>query len=165
MFHSSFHFQSASHTMGKASKWIRNLLLGKREEKINKKDTSCTESLAISKVIIPAMPVEKRRWSFGRSSSTDKSTHKTTRSFDSIITPQLVSQALLEYANLQQHHRAAAMVVPTKFNTPLPSTHQTAPKRGLAENAAATKIQACFRSYLVRIYIHIDHLSLTEIQK
>ncbi|XP_073119631.1 protein IQ-DOMAIN 19-like [Henckelia pumila] len=79
--------------MGKAGKWVRNLLLGKGTHEANAGEG----------------PKVKRRWSFKRS-------HKTNKSFDS--------------AELGRDQNL--VVVPL-----LPST-----------NAAATKIQAAYRSYL-----------------
>ncbi|KZV54419.1 protein IQ-DOMAIN 1-like [Dorcoceras hygrometricum] len=80
--------------MGKAGKWIRNLLVG-------------TGTHAAS---VEEGPRVKRRWSFKRS-------HKTNKSFDSV-----------------EHGHNHNLVMPL-----LPST-----------NAAATKIQAAYRSYLAR---------------
>ncbi|KAK2990646.1 hypothetical protein RJ640_025997 [Escallonia rubra] len=134
--------------MGKASKWIRNFLTGKKEEKAKKKDGGFRdESLAI----VPATPREKRRWSFGRSASTENAAgvfHKSTRSFDSIVTTQLLAQASLAYEN----QRKNAMAVDAKeANKTAVITRRAPPrKRGPVEHAAATKIQAFFRSYLAR---------------
>ncbi|XP_073307191.1 protein IQ-DOMAIN 19-like [Primulina huaijiensis] len=81
--------------MGKAGKWIRNLLLGK----------------GTHEAIVGEGPKVIRRWSFKRS-------HKTIKSFDSA----------------EHGHNHNFVIVPL-----LPST-----------NAAATKIQAAYRSYLAR---------------
>ncbi|KAK3011788.1 hypothetical protein RJ639_011776 [Escallonia herrerae] len=138
--------------MGKASKWIRNFLTGKKEEKAKKKDGGFTdESLAI----VPATPREKRRWSFGRSARTENAAgvfHKSTRSFDSIVTAQLLAQASLAYENQQKNAMAMAVAVAAVEATKAAVTTRRAPprKHGPVEHAAATKIQAFFRSYLAR---------------
>ncbi|PIN26591.1 hypothetical protein CDL12_00658 [Handroanthus impetiginosus] len=107
--------------MGKASKWIRNLLMGKREDqgKIacpSVPAETCTLDTPV--VISPVnIPKAKGRWSFKRLTS------KRARSFDSSIL--MPKQALLEYC-------------PTHTQPIL-----------LNQQAAATKIQAVYRSYLV----------------
>lgn len=128
--------------MGKAGKWIRNLLLGKKEqEKLNTKDGDGSRPQEASTAIIPATP--KRRWSFRRSSNAEKLlvNHKSCRSFDSIITSQLVSQALFDYAIHQQNHQIIRKAA---------ATPKVCNRISRADGmAAATKIQAAFRSYLV----------------
>nr|GEV54348.1 hypothetical protein [Tanacetum cinerariifolium] len=129
--------------MGKAGKWIRNLLLGKKEhEKLNTKDGDGSRPHDATTVIIPATP--KRRWSFRRSSNAEKVlvNHKSCRSFDSIITSQLVSQALFDYAIHQQNHQTIRKAAATTKALNRVS-HADA-------IAAATKIQSAFRSYLAR---------------
>ncbi|PWA46473.1 hypothetical protein CTI12_AA508540 [Artemisia annua] len=129
--------------MGKAGKWIRNLLLGKKEqEKLNTKAGDGSRPQEASTAIIPATP--KRRWSFRRSSNAEKLlvNHKSCRSFDSIITSQLVSQALFDYAiNQQNHQTIRKAAVTTKAWNRISRADAM---------AAATKIQAAFRSYLAR---------------
>lgn len=156
--------------MGKASKWLRNLLIGKKEEKEKKKylDTSfSSESLVIPTAFLPETLNDKKRWSFGRSSaSLDISNHKSSRSLDAIATTRLVSQALLGYETVQNHGTAVFVppVVTAKSATVVPmppsaatQTVVTAPRAlgrelGALEDAAATKIQALFRSSLVNIH-------------
>lgn len=115
--------------MGKASKWIRNFLMGKREDKGKKTDPSvpaetCT---SLGTLVVTNTPKVRRRWSFKRSTSTKAITHRSSRSFDSIVMPK---QALLEYQTQQNN------AMPLVLNA----------------HAAATKIQAAYRSYLVREY-------------
>lgn len=124
--------------MGKASKWMINLLLGRKDqEKDKKKDVFLEES-------VPPTPTSiKRRWSFGRSSSKEKS-HKSSKSLDLITTNSVVRQAILELQNQQINNNLALVVAPPK------------PARGgivskAVKDAAATKIQAAYRSYLVLI--------------
>ncbi|MFS7969662.1 hypothetical protein Hanom_Chr09g00811801 [Helianthus anomalus] len=132
--------------MGKASRWIRNLLLGKKEDKINNGDHGGGAIIPSSPppvtAIIPTTP--RRRWSFRRTNSTQKLVvnHKSSRSFDSIMNSQLLSQALFDYAIQHQSHTTKMVVTPTT----------TRVSSVVAVNAA-TKIQAAFRSYLVTILI------------
>ncbi|KAA8536990.1 hypothetical protein F0562_029468 [Nyssa sinensis] len=140
--------------MGKASKWIRNILLGKKEEKDKKTESSfLAQSLATPRAILPETPKEKRRWSFGRSASTDNA-RKSNRSFDSIVTTQLVTKALLEHEQAQPCATAMALATneATKRAMRVRATaaHAPAGKPGPVKDAAATKIQAAFRSYLAR---------------
>ncbi|KAI3725711.1 hypothetical protein L1987_65503 [Smallanthus sonchifolius] len=128
--------------MGKASRWIINLLLGKKEDKINNKDRYGDSSDAVilsspppATAIIPASP--RRRWSFRRSNSKKKVAvnHKSCRSFDSIMSSQLLSQALFDYAIQHQNHTT--------------NTTRRVLSSAIAVTAATT-IQAAFRSYLAR---------------
>ncbi|KAL7120138.1 hypothetical protein ACP275_02G105100 [Erythranthe tilingii] len=123
--------------MGKASKWIRNLLMGKREDKCNKKTclSSAPRDTHTQAVISPAnananTPKERRRWSFKRSTSTKPNapTHKSSRSFDSIIASKQAS--FLEYQTHHGNYYAMSLL--------------------LHAHAAATKIQAVYRSYLAK---------------
>ncbi|XP_059654498.1 protein IQ-DOMAIN 19-like [Cornus florida] len=123
--------------MGKASKWIRNFLIGKKDEKEKKKE-SCFSLESF------ATPKEKPRWSFVRSSSTDTNPYKSTRSFDSIVTCQLVTQ------NAQNRVTAIAVAANEATERGVGAKHAVSEKPGPVEDAAATKIQAVFRSYLAR---------------
>lgn len=120
--------------MGKASKWIRNFLLGKKEDKIKKIDAFCSEDKSGNTGSLIVSPKVKRRWSFGKLTGgriTSKVVgHKFSRSFDSGDSAKLQIQPLLE----------------TKTPRHLPKPLAKASKD---KNKAATKIQASFRSYLV----------------
>ncbi|GMP40863.1 hypothetical protein CsSME_00011153 [Camellia sinensis var. sinensis] len=151
--------------MGKASKWIRNFLLGKKEKEKKKDSTFSAERLAI----LPVTPKEKRRWSFGRSSNTDSivsfgrststdsivSFGKSSSTTDSILTSHLATKAVLEYHNDQHHATSVAVAVAVvmathEANKAVRAAKPTLALPGPVENAAATKIQAIFRSYLAR---------------
>ncbi|KAL0429499.1 UNVERIFIED_CONTAM: hypothetical protein Sradi_0575900 [Sesamum radiatum] len=114
--------------MGKASKWIRNFLLGKREDRAKKTGPSLPPATSTLAMISPLnTPKARRRWSFKRSTSKNAVTaHESSKSLDSILTPK---QALLEYQTDQQNYAAY---------------------RSLSAYAAATKIQAVYRSYLAK---------------
>ncbi|XP_047954114.1 protein IQ-DOMAIN 19-like [Salvia hispanica] len=107
--------------MGKASKWIRNLFMGKREDKpkasFPPETTSTSTSLAI---MVATTPKVRRRWSFKRPPCAKPITHKTSKSFDSIYMPN-------QLVDCESHQ-------PLNANA----------------NAAATRIQAAYRSYLAR---------------
>ncbi|KAK2365167.1 IQ-domain [Trifolium repens] len=126
--------------MGKASKWIRNLLLGKKEDNLKQIDTFCSENKTANTVSSSRNSssnnnkiVVKRKWSF-RKLTSGRSTgkvvaHKISKSFDSVDSPKLQIQALMFQT---QTPRTAAEFVRT----------------------AATRIQASFRSYLARRALH-----------
>ncbi|KAE9598090.1 putative IQ motif, EF-hand binding protein [Lupinus albus] len=126
--------------MGKAGKWIKNFLLGNKEEKYKKIDTFCSEdksaSMMDSQMVSPNV---KRRWSFGRlSGRSGRKTsmvagHNFSISFDSGDSARLRIQALLE----------------TQGSRSLPTALPHVSRYGRHKTAAATKIQAAFRSYLV----------------
>lgn len=116
--------------MGKASKWIRNFLVGKREQKYKKIDATFSAEYVHNKTDCqPGTPKTRRRWSFGRATG-KKATHKS-KSFDSFDTTKLPVQASAENKVLQNH---AVLIADVEY-------------------AAATKIQAVFRSYLVSTFI------------
>ncbi|XP_015054754.1 uncharacterized protein LOC107001087 [Solanum pennellii] len=125
--------------MGKASKWIRNFLMvmGKKEEREKK------EYKSIESVGIPTTPKAKRRWSFKKSSSMERNSHKSNRSFDLTFDHQLNTQgSMLELDILEKLHKASL----TAKGAIEPKAYTT--RR--VKDAAATKIQAVFRSYLAR---------------
>ncbi|KAF3657639.1 putative pentatricopeptide repeat-containing protein, chloroplastic-like [Capsicum annuum] len=125
--------------MGKASKWIRNFLMmmGKKEERDKREDKSF-ESMGT-----PTTPKAKRRWSFKKSSSMERNSHKSNRSFDLTFNHKLKTQGTMpEFDILEKHHKANL----TAKGEIEPKTFITRRVR----DAAATKIQAVFRSYLAR---------------
>ncbi|XP_054801168.1 protein IQ-DOMAIN 19-like [Prosopis cineraria] len=116
--------------MEKASKWIRNHLMGKKEAKY-KVDRSYNENN------IAESPKVKRRWSLGRKSSTrttgNATAHRFSASFDSSYSANLQVQSLLQ--------TDAPYILSTCLLPKAPTN---------IESSAATKIQAAFRSYLAR---------------
>ncbi|KAM1649386.1 hypothetical protein ACFX15_010147 [Malus domestica] len=117
--------------MGKASRWIINFLVGKQEKKINDvPKTNVSNEFALTFSARAAVkqlgtPKVKRRWSFGMLAGKEVS-RMVTKSVDSIDITKLSLKA--------QKNRAV---------TP-----------GDVENAAATRIQAAFRSHLARKALH-----------
>ncbi|XP_059310642.1 protein IQ-DOMAIN 19-like [Lycium ferocissimum] len=130
--------------MGKASKWIRNFLMmmGKKEERENKEEKP-TEYMVTPTASCPSTPKVRRRWSFKKSSSMERNNHKSARSFDLTSTHKLNTQgSMLEFDILEKHIKAT-----------LTAKEATEPKTYITrrvKDAAATKIQAVFRSYLAR---------------
>lgn len=129
--------------MGKASRWIRNILGVKREEKCKKTfdlvsgdnvETSSTATLPVT------TPKEKRRWSFGHKSP--------------VALPFSVSNPLI---NEQAPDMAVAAAATATAQTTFEETNEAAGGRhSMVEHVAATKIQAIFRSYLVLLQTLIE---------
>lgn len=118
--------------MGRATKWIRSFLLGKKDEKENKKiNTSVLARYVAPSSCLPLpTPKIKRRWSFGKPAARGNA-HKLSRSMDLAKTAQLVMQARADFQ--LPRDRGLALLA----------------KTGDVRHAAATRIQAIFRSYLV----------------
>ena len=125
--------------MGKTSKWIRNFLTGKKErtkEKINQSECGFTSTT-------PGTPKEKRRWSFRRSSATAPPTCASTLK-DSSPPPQPPPPP-------------QPFVVDSEDEQ---SKNVSAPEIAVAvEDFAAVKIQACFRSHLVKLKTNSSFLN------
>lgn len=165
--------------MGKASKWIKNLLSGKKDkdQKETEKNSSssttgyCIQTNSNSTVIdhpttpisvLPTTPKEKRRWSFRRSSATapaQKEVVNSTRM--EATTPSALQQGLLETENDQKKHAlavaaataAAADAAAAAAKAAAAVIQLTAAASGRAtavEESAVVKIQSVFRGYLVR---------------
>ncbi|TXG65896.1 hypothetical protein EZV62_007171 [Acer yangbiense] len=148
--------------MGKASKWMVNFLLGKKEERTKKKDVVFLEEnvVANSAAIVPSSPKIRRRWSFGRSSSKEK-THKSCKSLDSITMNPVVVGSIADLEKQQQQQSKALfsvavvktsaverVVAPPKLEIDEASRREVISR--VVQDLAATKIQAVFRSYLAR---------------
>lgn len=138
--------------MGKASKWIKNLLSGKKDkdqkekEKETEKNSSSTNGYCIqtnsnSTVIdhpttpisvLPTTPKEKRRWSFRRSSATAPAQKEVVNSTAmEATTPSAVQQGLLETEIDQKKHALAVAA----------ATAAAADAAAAAAKAAAAVIQ------------------------
>ncbi|XP_020687504.1 protein IQ-DOMAIN 14-like [Dendrobium catenatum] len=145
--------------MGKASKWLRGLLIGKKEkEKV--KGGNLTMGLTAenrsASVAVPATK-EKRRWSFRRSAGAAKDLNSAEprisvpcrELFDSEIDQKrqamvvAVATAAAADAAVAAAHAAAAVV----RLTAVANGRKT---RAAFEEAAAVRIQSVFRSYLAR---------------
>ncbi|KAL7589318.1 protein IQ-DOMAIN 19 [Lactuca sativa] len=122
--------------MGKARKWIKNLLAGRKV----KQAVDATQTPPTS--IAPATPKEKRRWSFRRSSATPP-TSTTTNSID-VISSAPPSSLVHEAENYEQKKHALEMAFVAA------ATANAAATAIIVKHTAATKIQSVFRSYLAR---------------
>ncbi|CAA7044433.1 unnamed protein product [Microthlaspi erraticum] len=121
--------------MGKTSKWIRNFLTGKKErskEKITQSECGFTST-------IPGTPKEKRRWSFRRSSATGPPPACAFIPKDSSQPPppQPPQPFVVAIAVIEDEQTKNASALDSEFAVDV-------------EEAAAVKIQACFRSHLAR---------------
>ncbi|KAG4167043.1 hypothetical protein ERO13_A13G170600v2 [Gossypium hirsutum] len=137
--------------MGKASKWLVNFLLGRKDDKGKRKNLSISfdeENLVSSPSATPSSASSfKRRWSFGKLSSKDRA-HKSSRSLDSMIATPLLKQAVF---NMEIRHDNTRVFTMAMMNS---SRRKTKARYAAVENAAATQIQAAFRSYLARKALH-----------
>lgn len=151
--------------MGKAARWFRGLLGGKK-----------TESTAPTKSRSEAKPAkEKRRWSFVRSFR-EKENHNSTRtasndrrgSCEDAVAPSAyvddvdpnkhaiavaAATAAVAEAAVAAAQAAAAVVRLTSSGRSNPSAAYVSAKCGTSEECAAVKIQASFRGYLVSFLI------------
>ncbi|KAF7817845.1 protein IQ-DOMAIN 14-like [Senna tora] len=111
--------------MGKASKWIRKFLIGKKEEKYKQIERGGSEMALGS-------PKVRRKWSFGKKTGkVAVADQKYSTSYDLTESAKLQIRAILAPHNLP----------PTPYFSQI-------------QHAAATKIQAAFRSYLGRRALH-----------
>jgi hypothetical protein len=125
--------------MGKASRWMINFFLGKKEEKCKKKDISFYAEKDTTTAIVSSNPTIKRRWSFGKSAKKER-VCKGRRSLDSVITTPYLA-----------HRSSFALPATEAIKTIVSQTRAANRIRKAVEDAAATRIQAVFRSYLVFI--------------
>ncbi|XVF31167.1 hypothetical protein REPUB_Repub16aG0122500 [Reevesia pubescens] len=143
--------------MGKASRWLANFLLGRKDDKGKRKNISISfEEGMPTPCATPPATHFKRRWSFGKLVSKDK-THKSSRSLDSMTATPLVKQAVLDVENRRDNARVLAMAMKSSITIKRKSkaTYAAASLISKAvEDAAATRIQAAFRSYLARKALH-----------
>ncbi|XP_037497632.1 protein IQ-DOMAIN 14 [Jatropha curcas] len=139
--------------MGKASRWMISFLLGKKEEKEKKKKNISfyEDNVKTPNASLPSAPTTyKRRWSFGKSSSKEK-VHKSSTSLDSII-PLIAQHASssLEWENQLSKKTKTIATPPQSIKRLVASEHIIDRISKSAEDAAATRIQAAFRSHLAR---------------
>ncbi|XP_027364393.1 protein IQ-DOMAIN 14-like [Abrus precatorius] len=139
--------------MGKTSKWLKNLLTGKKDKE--KEKEKCATNLCLSNgsenptTPISTIPKEKRRWSFRRSSASKEMN----LAESSVTTSILHTNADAENDQRKQAVMAMAVgvaiasaVSPDAMICLTPCSNETTS----IEEAAAIKIQSVFRSYLAR---------------
>ncbi|GAB2210230.1 hypothetical protein Drorol1_Dr00015491 [Drosera rotundifolia] len=156
--------------MGKTGKWLRSLLSGKKDKDKEKEKNATNQVASPAKenhtpltVIPPTTVKEKRRWSFRRSSATaggalltDSSCNEpsaVTRAVPAYIDPEVdakkhalvvaAATAAAADAAVAAARAAAAVVRFTAVTT-------NGGRASAIEEAAATKIQCVFKSYLAR---------------
>lgn len=150
--------------MGKTSKWLRSFLTGKKDkEKLQSNQNSSSIAIETDPTtpisIQQTTPKEKRRWSFRRSSATAPAS-KDSNSTEAIATMSPAVQTMLDTENEQKKHVMAMATATAAATDAAVAAAQaaaavirlTAAANGRAsaiEEAAATKIQSVFRSYLV----------------
>ncbi|XP_075473500.1 protein IQ-DOMAIN 19-like isoform X2 [Primulina tabacum] len=154
--------------MGKTGKWIKNFLIGKKDKEKgidnprNQKQISANgdgdenrHTIPMS-VPQPTAPREKRRWSFRRSSATAPGLKETNALENAAAanTPPVIFESdkkkrALAVATAASADAAAADAKSAAF---VIQTRAAASGRRSApvEDAAAIKIQSCFRGYLAR---------------
>ncbi|XWS42492.1 hypothetical protein CRYUN_Cryun16bG0018500 [Craigia yunnanensis] len=140
--------------MGKASRWLVNFLLGRKEDKEKRKNISISfeeGNVMTTPCATPLATPFKRRWSFGKLASKERA-HKSSRSLDSMTATPLVKQAVLDLENRHDNTRVLAMASATKRRTKPIYAASLISKA--VEDAAATRIQATFRSYLAKKALH-----------
>lgn len=152
--------------MGKASKWLRSFLTGKKDrEKCPTNQNSPTpieNNKPTTPISIPqTTPKEKRRWSFRRSSATAATPpQKDMNLAEPIPTTPLNEPTVLDAQNEQKKHAMAVAVATAAAADAAVAAAQAAAavirltaaangRTSAIEEVAAIKIQSVFRSYLV----------------
>ncbi|KAI3754445.1 hypothetical protein L1987_54229 [Smallanthus sonchifolius] len=125
--------------MGKTSKWIKNLLTGKKDKTTSQPPVTTQHNSSSPLTTHSTTPKEKSRWSFRRPSTTAATTTTTS----------------LQHENGEKKNHPSTMVAPkveSRASMPITATTITIVTAGIKipEDAAATKIQSVFRSYLAR---------------
>lgn len=161
--------------MGKAGKWLRSFLKGKKHEKKEKANPSKSPlpTETQSGPISVAAHKEKTRWSFRRSTAAGRS------SISSELRVSAPVQGMAAEAEIEQRRQAMAVAVATAAAADaavaaaqaaaavLRLTTAATQQRGtVVEEAAATRIQSAFRAYLVRFFnFYLQDLILLSLFK
>ncbi|KAL4564100.1 hypothetical protein LXL04_028152 [Taraxacum kok-saghyz] len=126
--------------MGKTTKWIKNLLAGKKDRTNNQPRIATQDRNPLTPISThPTTPKEKSRWSFRRSSATST----TPPNFTTIASTTPTS---FQPAKFEQKSQARAMATPQEEE----ATMTRVTIIDVQEATAAIKIQSVFRSYLAR---------------
>lgn len=135
--------------MGKAGKWLKNFLSGKKSDKENTQFPNQISSDNNSTTPI-STPREKKRWSFRRPSPSKES------NISAAATPPATATTTFDMEKEQEKHEmavATAVAASTAATAAIRLTAQSNKKSTAIEEAAAIKIQSVFRSYLVHTHI------------
>ncbi|KAJ0981659.1 hypothetical protein J5N97_009914 [Dioscorea zingiberensis] len=139
--------------MGKASKWLRSFLLGKRIKEEKEKGGHEQSLTKTKSVPVPVTGPKGKRWSFRRSALMGNNSN----SQDCIIPTQGLSESHVKQKNqdvaVAITTTAADDAVATAPIDRLSSTNRSHTTRDI-EEAAAIKIQSIFRSHLARRALH-----------
>lgn len=139
--------------MGKASKWLRSFW-GSNKEQVKDKEKLSQSSSAeeTSGPTVSQIPKEKRRWSFSRSNQKDSNSPNSSAANADTTTSGSIVSACGSQSEQKKHENAVAA------NSRIIVGDAAAAENGLmlvisqltaAEEIAAIKIQALFRSHLV----------------
>ncbi|KAL7593090.1 hypothetical protein Lser_V15G33215 [Lactuca serriola] len=130
--------------MGKTTKWIKNLLAGKKDRTTNQPPIATQDRTPRTPISThPTTPKEKSRWSFRRSSATSTTTPNST-DIASTTPPSFQPE------NFEHKNHAPAMAAPQGEAT----TMIRLTNIDVKEATSAIKIQSVFRSYLARKALH-----------
>lgn len=149
--------------MGKPGKWLRNFLVGKKDKvkdkEKSKQSSASAENPTTPVPFAPSTPKEKRRWSFRRSSATSVAHKDSSSTLE--MTPGSSSVSALHGAmETESEQRRHALAVAAATADAAAAAAQAAaaiiqlatgagPRVNPVEEAAATRIQSVYRSYLV----------------
>ncbi|KAK9055146.1 hypothetical protein SSX86_026228 [Deinandra increscens subsp. villosa] len=128
--------------MGKTSKWIKNLLAGKKHKHTAYETPTPPTSGA------PTTPKEKRRWSFRRSSASSNPTPTMTTTTNSIDLISATPPPSLVHEEDSYEQKKNAMAAAVANASAANAAAEAA--AAVVQHTAATRIQAVFRSYLAR---------------
>lgn len=133
--------------MGKAGRWLRSFLTGRKDRDRDRSKEKCDNSSSASTPV----PKEKRRWSFRRATETHKELDQSLAStsahgfLETRIDPERHAVAAADAAV------AAAQAATAMIRLTSGSANGRVLRRNsvVEEEMAAIKIQSVFRSYLV----------------
>ncbi|XP_073054447.1 protein IQ-DOMAIN 19-like isoform X2 [Primulina eburnea] len=155
--------------MGKTGKWIKNFLIGKKDKEKGRENPRNHNQISSNgggdenrhtipmSVPQPTAPREKRRWSFRRSSATAPGRQETNavKNAAADTTPPVIFESdkkkrALAVATAAAADGAAGEAKSAAFVIQTRAAASGSRRSAPVEEAAAIKIQSCFRGYLAR---------------